>query len=333
MKKQLMFLIIPVLFLLSFNAIASDVWSGDHEFKGWKGKGDSNPYKNISAASVIRSTPVVTEEELLKKGNIFLDDGEYKKAIKSYEQVIKANQNSAEAYKGIGLAYYKLGYNEHSSNPEVLFQAVSAFEKSLTIKEDAAAYYTLGLSYLALDDKKKAEATLVNLKSINQGLSDTLSAKITAYGAPRNYITVRNPETERRETMEAMQRQEARKREESRELKELKIKITSMGVENAGRNPCPPGYIDDPKYFDNPDMGQCIITPYEEQRRRMEIYNNELKVRGLDPESEEKRAVEKRLRALEYDQRRLKSDNSQLEFEKSRLESEKRNLQFNNRRY
>jgi len=304
MKSLLIFL--TMVFSLTVNVMASDVWIGDHDFKGWKGKGDSNPYKNMSTASVTRSAPVVTEEELLKKGTIFLEDGEYKKAIKSYEQAIKANRNSAEAYKGIGLAYYKLGYNEHSSNPEVLSQAVSAFEKSLTIKQDAAAYYAIGLSYLALDDKKKAEATLLNLKLIESNLATVLEAKITAYGAPRNYISVRNPETERIEAIEAMERQKAR------EHNELKIKVISMGAEKTGRNPCPPGYIDDPKYFDNPDMGQCIITPYEEQRRRMEIYNNELKVRGLDDESQARRKLDQ----LESAQRRLESDQRSLELDK-----------------
>lgn len=255
----------------------------------------------------------VAETDYLQQGAIHLEGGKYKKAVRSYELAIKSQQDSAEAYKGIGLAYYKLGHNEHSSDFEMLSTAVNAFNKSLAIKQDAEVYYTLGLSYLALEDMKKAEIAHLSLKSINSSLAEMLAAKITAYGAPRNYTFVPNPEEERREVLRAIQRRAARERDaksqEAQEIAELKNMVTEMGSKI---NPCPPGYID------IPSKGMCVTTPAEEQRRRMEIYNNSVKALGLDDESIKNREIKERLDKLESDNRRLKSDKWQLEFEKSR---------------
>lgn len=308
MKRLLMFLTILVLFLLPFNGLASDFWSGGPEFRGWKGKGDSNPYKNISTASVIRSAPVVTEAELLKRAYIHLEEGEYKKAIKSYEQAIRANRNSAEAYKGIGLAYYKLGYNEQSSNPEVLSMAVTAFEKSLAIKQDAEAYYTLGLSYLALDDKGKAESAQLNIKPLNPLLADSLSAKITAYGAPRNYISVRNPETERIEAEEAMQRQEARRqaaaRQEANEIEQLRDNYNQQNMEIQNL--------------------QSVKGQMEYQKSQLEFEKNQMQ----NNMQRKKRQMEAEIESVRGQMESQKSQmENEMQLEKIRMENEKRQME------
>lgn len=295
---------ILLLVFLPVNGMASDVWSGDQEFKGWKGKGDSNPYKNMSTSAVINNVPVVSDAELLTKGKIYLEEGEYKKAIKSYEQAIRAQQDTGEAYKGIGLAYFKLGHNEHSSNPEVLSMALSALERSLSIKQDAEVYYTLGLSYLALDDKKKAETALQNLKSINSSLAATLEAKIVTYGAPRNYTFVRNPETERIEAEEAKQRQEARRRsaerQEALDNEQLRDNYNQQSIEIQNL--------------------ESMKSQMESQKRQLEFEKSQMK----DKMRREKSQMQSEQIQLENEKRQIENE---MQSERMQMENEKRQLE------
>lgn len=358
MKNQLIFLTM-VLVLLPVNGMASDVWSGDHDFKGWKGREDSNPFKNMSAASVVKNVPAVSETDFLTQGKIYLEEGKYKKAINSYERAIRANLDIAEAYKGIGLAYYKLGYNEHSSNPEVLSLAVSAFEKSLAIKQDAEAYYTLGLSYLALDNKKRAEAAHLNLKPIDSSLAATLEAKITAYGAPRNFISVRNPETERIEAEEAMQRQEARRRAAKRQATSSSTEeyVSSSDSNGKSKEQCMnemERVITSPSGTTRMTSGQRSRAETDYEQRKiiflqscMGQYNavanisqsNKQRRRGSEIEEEQHRLESENRREREESeekQRRLDSENRRkiedIEAEQRRVKSENYRNVFGNER-
>lgn len=125
--------------------------------------------------------------DYLHEGAAQLDAGNYRKAIRSYQLAIENTQDRAEAYKGIGLAYYRLGNYEIGYDLELISAAVNAFNQSLAQKQDAEVCYLLGVSYLALYDKKNAEATYAALKAIDSGLAAKLAQKIAAYVNPARF--------------------------------------------------------------------------------------------------------------------------------------------------
>jgi len=134
----------------------------------------------------IAATLFATEDHLYQGARHF-EAGNYKKAIQSYQSALKTNADAAEAYKGIGMAYYKMGDFGIGYNVELISSAVDAFTQSLAIRQDAEACYLLGLSYLALYDKKKAETAHLTLKSLDSSLAEKLSAKISAYVTPPKF--------------------------------------------------------------------------------------------------------------------------------------------------
>lgn len=126
-------------------------------------------------------------DDHLYLGARHLEAKNYKKAIQSYQLALKTNADAAEAYKGIGTAYYKMGDFGIGYNVELISSAVDAFTKSLAVRQDAEVYYLLGLSYLALYDKKKAETAHFTLKSLDAALAEKLSQKISGYVNPPKF--------------------------------------------------------------------------------------------------------------------------------------------------
>ncbi|HBG05289.1 MAG: hypothetical protein A2075_20760 [Geobacteraceae bacterium GWC2_58_44] len=141
----------------------------------------------IATLLLLFASPLFATEDYLHQGAKHLTAGNYDKAVRSYELAIKKKQDSAEAYKGIGLAYYNWGNYEAAYDVEMISAAVDAFNRSLAIKQDAELYYFLGLSYLALYDKKNAESAHMSLKSLDPFLADKLAKKISAYVKPAKF--------------------------------------------------------------------------------------------------------------------------------------------------
>ena len=126
-------------------------------------------------------------EDYLNQGARYLNAGNYDKAVRSYELALKSNGGSAEAYKGLGQSYYKLGDQEIAYDVEKISAAVNALSSSLALKKDPEVYYLLGVSYLALYDKEKAEAAYASLKAAGSELAGQLALKIAAYVKPATF--------------------------------------------------------------------------------------------------------------------------------------------------
>jgi tetratricopeptide (TPR) repeat protein len=110
------------------------------------------------------------------------------KAIKTFESAARNDKTCAEAFKGIGMSYMKLGYSENSTDLGLVENAASAFQKALQLNPNMPdIIYQLGLAYLALDNKPGAEKQQQALVSISKHLADQLAVRISVYKAPKNY--------------------------------------------------------------------------------------------------------------------------------------------------
>lgn len=70
-------------------------------------------------------TPVLFAQGSFKNGNQLYQQGNYKDAIRSYESILDAKQQSAEVYFNLGNCYYKLNK---------VAPAIYNYEKALTLK-------------------------------------------------------------------------------------------------------------------------------------------------------------------------------------------------------
>jgi hypothetical protein len=139
------------------------------------------------------TSPLCATEDHLQQGANHLSAGNYKKAVRSFELAIKATRDSAGAYKGLGMAYYKLGNYEIGYDVEMLSAAVTAFNQSLALKQDPEVCFFLGLSHLALYDKQNAEAAYECLKSTDPKLAGQLAEKLSAYVKPAKFNYSHSP--------------------------------------------------------------------------------------------------------------------------------------------
>lgn len=132
------------------------------------------------------------EEELLKKGFFYLDNGNLEWAAKKFEQAVRTNPQSFEAYKGLGLTYFRIGYNEASVNLEILPKSIDALSEAIRLRPDAESYYYLGMAWLALDKKDIANQVCTILNSLDAKKGFDLAARIAAYKTPETYRYLQN---------------------------------------------------------------------------------------------------------------------------------------------
>jgi TPR repeat len=171
------------------------------------------------------ASPLLATEEYLQQGANHLASGNYKNAIRSYEAALKAKQDNAEAYKGIGLACYKLGNNEHYADPEKLSMALNAFEQSLAIKQDAEIYNVLGELYLYLDNKSAALQKYEILRSLDEEKAKLLASKIDAYKEPQEYKLIRTTTVITRKAYVEKKETSDKNRELEARLKDMESRI------------------------------------------------------------------------------------------------------------
>jgi tetratricopeptide (TPR) repeat protein len=145
--------------------------------------------KKLLAVAFLLCLPqsLCAAEDYLPQGAGYLGAGNYEKAIRCYELAIRAKTDEAEAYKGLGQAYYQLGNNEIAYDVEKISAAVTAFNQSLSLKPDPEVCYLLGLSYLALYEKEDAQTAYRMLKATGSELAEKLAAKIAAYVKPAKF--------------------------------------------------------------------------------------------------------------------------------------------------
>ncbi len=97
----------------------------------------------------------------LNRGNLYIDQGDYQRAIADYDQVIRLNPKSAVAYALRGLAYQRQGNNR---------AALSDSNQAARIDpNNAVAYFARGLSYHSQRDYQGAlaayeKATILDAK-------------------------------------------------------------------------------------------------------------------------------------------------------------------------
>lgn len=124
-------------------------------------------------------TEEVKEREYINSGINYFSTGDYKNAIKAFEQALAINPQSADAYKWLGLSYLRLGDNEMTTFPELLEKAVEAFSKALSIIPDLSeTHYNLAITYVALNRIDAAEREYEILNNLDKELADLLLSKI-----------------------------------------------------------------------------------------------------------------------------------------------------------
>lgn len=131
------------------------------------------------------------EAEYLRQGTLHLGAGNYQRAVKAFEQAARLNPASAEAHRGVGIAYLKLGAGEAVTNPELLTKAAAAFREALRLAPDSAdTRFQLGMTCLALDDKDCAVREYAALNGLDGQVAEQLLTLISGYRAPQSFRAV-----------------------------------------------------------------------------------------------------------------------------------------------
>lgn len=183
------------------------------------------------------SVLAVDIQTTLSDGWKLFDNKSYKAASRKFEYAVRVDPASAEAFKGLGMTYMKIGYSEYSQDLDMVQQAVSAFEKALRLNPNMPEVsYQLGLACLALDDKSGADKQYQALLPTCKPLANQLAVKIAAYKKPvqSHYLyNENNLAGDRQEALQALARErvqqeirrgeaiEAAKAEERAEKKRL----------------------------------------------------------------------------------------------------------------
>ena len=125
---------------------------------------DKPPERSASPAKV------QTEYET---GYRYLKAGEYKKAIKSFESVLKENPSHALAYSNMGYSYRKLKQYD---------KAIDLYTKALMLDPKLAeAHEYIGEAYLEMGNIAEARQHLTILQTLDPKLAEELRAEIARY--------------------------------------------------------------------------------------------------------------------------------------------------------
>ncbi len=102
-----------------------------------------------------------------------LKAGDYKKAIKSFEQVLKDNPSHAMAYSNMGFAHRKLGQYD---------RAITLYHKALALEPNLAeAHEYIGEAYLGVGKVSEAEKHLVILEKLDAKMAEELRQEIARH--------------------------------------------------------------------------------------------------------------------------------------------------------
>ena len=67
------------------------------------------------------ASPLIAEEgkgaEFLRQGTAYFEAQDYPMAVEAFKHAARLSPKSADAHKGLGMAYLKMGSSETSTNP------------------------------------------------------------------------------------------------------------------------------------------------------------------------------------------------------------------------
>ena len=122
------------------------------------------------------------QQELINQGFDYINEAQYRDAIRVFKKALESNPENAEAYYGLGISYLRIGDTEIITIPQLVQEAIYSFKKALNFNaKHPEIYYFLGLCYLALKDKELAVKQYDILEGLNRDLADQLLDKIVAY--------------------------------------------------------------------------------------------------------------------------------------------------------
>lgn len=128
------------------------------------------------------------ETVYLRQGESRLAAGDYQRAARAFERATEIDPGSARAQLGLGMARFRLGANEITTNPDILVNAAAAFERALRLDPgQTEARYHLGLTYLLLDNREAAVRECEVLGKLDRKAAGELAARIAGYRPPASY--------------------------------------------------------------------------------------------------------------------------------------------------
>lgn len=144
---------------------------------------------------VLSASPLFASEGkemiFIRQGAVHMEAKDYLRAVKAFAQAARHNPNNAEAQKGLGMAYLKLGATDAATNVEMIDNAVAAFNEVLRLAPNSAdVRYQLALAYLMLNDKNGALREYEALKGVNAELADRLHPRIKEHIPPKSFKTL-----------------------------------------------------------------------------------------------------------------------------------------------
>lgn len=131
------------------------------------------------------------EADFIRQGTAYLEAQDFQRAVKAFSRAAQLNPESADAHRGMGMAFLKLGYSDTATNVEMVDKAIAALSEVLRIAPDSAEVrYQLGLAYLVLDDKASAIKEYEALRGLDAGLAGQLLSRVVAYRPPKSFRTL-----------------------------------------------------------------------------------------------------------------------------------------------